>query len=141
MKRLMWPALTESMTLPATLSTAFLPKPTRTVLPSTSSVEAWQFKCFVDDWAEVFAFYVWDAWEADWSCGEDVAAVAFHGALDAVGRHQDGAWECCEFFLLVLPCGAVVAVEVGVLFESGVAVGWKHFAVGVDVDVFALGLF
>ena len=81
------------------------------------------------------------AWVTDWACGEDVSCVAFHGALDAVSGHQYGAWELCEFFLLVLPCGTVVAVEVRVLFESGVAVGWEHFTVSVDVDAFALGLF
>ena len=74
---------------------------------------------------------VWDTWETDWTCGEEVFAVAFHGALDAVGSHQDSAGECCEFFLLVLPCSAEVTVEVGVLFESGVTVGWEHFAVCV----------
>ena len=87
------------------------------------------------------AIDVWDAWKADWACGEDVSFVAFHGALNAVSGHQDGAWELCEFFLLVLPCGAEVAVEVGVLFESRVAVGGEHFAVSVDVDACALGLF
>ena len=60
--------------------------------------------------------------------------------MDAVGRHEDGAWERCEFFLLVLPCCAVVSVEVGVLFEFWVAVCGQHFAVGVDGDAFALGL-
>ena len=58
---------------------------------------------------------MWYAWVTDWSSSEDVAFVAFDGALDAVGCHEYGAWELREFFLLVLPCGAVVTVEVGVL--------------------------
>jgi len=42
--------------------------------------------------------------------------------------------------VLVLPGGAVVAVEVGVLLEFGIAVGGQHFAVGVDGDALAGGL-
>ena len=84
---------------------------------------------------------MWYAWVADWSCGVYVGFVAFDWALNAVGRHEDGSWELGEFFLLVLPCGSVVSVEVGVGFEFWVAVGWEHFAVCVDGDACALGLF
>ena len=45
-----------------------------------------------------------------------------------------------EFLLLALPCGAEIALELGVLLELRIAVGRQHFAVGVDVDALALGL-
>ena len=49
--------------------------------------------------------------------------------------------KCGEFLVLILPGGAVVAVEVGIFFQFRIAVGGQHFAVGVDIDAFALGLF
>ena len=45
-----------------------------------------------------------------------------------------------EFLLLVLPCRAVVAVEVRVFLQLRVTVGGKHLPVGVNVDPFSVCL-
>ena len=72
--------------------------------------------------------------------GEDIFLVGLGRSLDAVGGHQDGPGKVGEFLDLVLPGRSVVAVEVGVGLERGVAVGGQHFAVGVDGDPLAGGL-
>ncbi len=51
-----------------------------------------------------------------------------------------GAGESGEFLGLILPRAAIVAHEVFVFLELGIAVGREHLAVGVNVDPFALGL-
>jgi len=72
--------------------------------------------------------------------GEDPLFVGRLGTLDAVGRHEDRPGERGEFFQLVLPGRSVMAVEMGVLLEQGIAVGGQHLAVGVDGNPLALGL-
>ncbi len=81
-----------------------------------------------------------DARPAHQAPGEQVGGVDFLGPLDAVGGHDDGPGELGELLGLVLPGGAVVAVEMGILLEAGVAVRGEHLAVGVDVDAFAFAL-
>jgi hypothetical protein len=72
------------------------------------------------------------------SGGEDPVAIAGLGFDQAVGGHHDRAGEGGEVALLILPGTAVVADEVAVGVESGIAVGGQHFAVGIDVDPGAL---
>ena len=93
MKRLMWPLLTESMTLPATLKHCVSAKADQYGFAFGVFWEAGSSSALLMTGLKSLPLDVWDSWVADWSCGEDVFAVAFHGALDAVGGHQDGAWE------------------------------------------------
>ena len=62
------------------------------------------------------------------------------GGIRQLVVNRIGAGISCEFFLLVLPCGAEIALQVGVLFQLRIAVGRQHLAVGIDVDALALGL-
>ena len=102
--------------------------------------KARQGQGLVDHRLEVEVRDVGDARPAHQAPGEQVGGVDFLGPLDAVGGHDDGPGELGELLGLVLPGGAVVAVEMGVLLEAGVAVGGEHLAVGVDVDAFAFAL-
>ena len=70
-----------------------------------------------------------------------LSLIGFLGLLDAVGGHQDGPGKFGEFLVLILPGGPVMAVEMGVFFQSRIAVGGQHLAVGVNVDPFPFGLF
>jgi hypothetical protein len=72
--------------------------------------------------------------------GKNVVLVALLGLLDAIGGHDDGAGKLGELPGLVLPGRAVVAVEMGVFFQAGIAVGGQHFTMGVYKDPLALGL-
>ncbi len=99
-----------------------------------------------DDAGEVLAALfirgdVLDAGPADFGGGGEVLDVAGARRHDAVGGEQHDAGEVGEFLLLVLPRGAEVALEVGVLLQLGIAERGEHFAVGVDVDALAGGLF
>ncbi len=76
----------------------------------------------------------------DQSAGEDAGFVAVAGLLNAVGRHQNRAGEGFEFFLLILPGAAVVACQMGILFQAGIGVAREHFAVRIDVDSLAFCL-
>ncbi len=73
--------------------------------------------------------------------GEQVGLVGGLGLLDAVGGHQDGTGKLAELPDLVLPGGAEMTVEMGVLLQLGIGVGGKHLAVGVHVDALARALF
>ena len=74
--------------------------------------------------------------------GEHPVGVAGAQGHDAVGGEQDGRGDVLELPLLVLPCGAKVALEVGVAaLQLRVAVGGQHLRVGVDVDAPACSLF
>ncbi len=46
-----------------------------------------------------------------------------------------------KLITLVLPGAAEIADEVFIFFEGRVGVAGQHFAVGVNIDAFALGLF
>ncbi|MNX56103.1 hypothetical protein D3C86_868870 [compost metagenome] len=90
---------------------------------------------------EVFPLQMGHARPADDGAGEDAIAVVAHvGVDDAVGGHHHGAGEVRELLLLVLPGGAVVAHQVGVLLEEGIGQRRQHFAVGVDIDAGTSGL-
>ena len=72
---------------------------------------------------------------------EYTVSVAFAQGHDAVGGEQHRCRDIVEFRLLILPAGAEVTLQLGVLFQFRVAVRREHFAVGVDVDPLAVGLF
>jgi hypothetical protein len=81
-----------------------------------------------------------DAGPSDQSGGEDAIGVGFLWFLDAVGGHQHRAGEFVELATLILPRTAVVAHQMLVFFQFGIAVARQHFAVRVDVDAFPFGL-
>ena len=72
--------------------------------------------------------------------GEHAVGVACFRRHQAVGSKQHRRGDVGKLLLLVLPRRAEVALEVWVFFKLRIAVGGQHFAVGVDVDAFALGL-
>ena len=76
----------------------------------------------------------------DKSTCEDPCHVTLPGLLDAVGRHKDRTGEFVEFLLLILPCSAVVANEMGVFLKFRISIAGKHLTVRIDVDTLALCL-
>ncbi len=84
--------------------------------------------------------YVRDAGPAHGACRKDAVPIRIKWLLDAVRGHQDGAGKFAELLVLVLPGSAVMPVEVSVLFEVGIAVCRKHFAVGIYVYPLAFRL-
>ena len=72
--------------------------------------------------------------------GEYPVCIAFLYGHQAVGSEKDGRGQVGKLFLLVLPSGAEVALEMRKPAQFRVAVGREHLAVGVYVDAFALGL-
>ena len=94
----------------------------------------------VDDRAEIPAVDVLDAGPGHQAPGVETVDVGFGRFLDAVGVEDDGTGELGEFLGLVLPGAAVVAHQVAVFLQAGIAVGRQHLAMGVDVDALAFGL-
>jgi hypothetical protein len=83
---------------------------------------------------------VLDAGPADLGRGGEVLDVGGARGHDAVGGEEHHAGQVGEFLLLVLPGGAVVALEVRMLLQLGIGQAGEHLAVGVDVHALALGL-
>lgn len=77
---------------------------------------------------------------ADHTAGKNVFRIVFFGPHNTVGGHENGPRKLAEFFHLVLPGGSVMAIEMFVLLQLWIAVGGQHFAVGVNIDSFSLGL-
>jgi len=102
--------------------------------------EAGQLKRAVDHDLEIAVLHVHGTRVCHPPRREDVLGIALTRVLDAVGGHEDGAGELIEFPALVLPCGAVVSVEVLILLELRITVRRQHLAVGVDVDAETFGL-
>ena len=72
--------------------------------------------------------------------GEHPVGIACFGRHQTVGGEQHRRRKFCKLFLLVLPCRTEIALEMGILFQFRIAVSGQHFAMGVDVDAFALSL-
>mmetsp|Transcript_27180 Transcript_27180/g.59339 ORF Transcript_27180/g.59339 Transcript_27180/m.59339 type:complete len:241 (-) Transcript_27180:871-1593(-) len=103
-------------------------------------VESGQLQCSLDDIREVLGGDVRHAAQAGLVGGEQVLLVAGHGLQHAVSGDKDGAGEVTEVHLLAVPGTSVVACQVRVLLESGVAMRRQHLPVCVHVDALALGL-
>ena len=71
----------------------------------------------------------------------DAVCVAVLRRHETVRGEKHRRGDILEFFLLALPGGAEVALELRVLFELRVAVRRQHLAMRVDVDALAVGLF
>ena len=72
--------------------------------------------------------------------GKYPVRVRGFGRHQAVGGKQHRCRDVGKFSLLILPRRAEIALEMGIFFQFRIAVGRQHFAMGVDVDAFALGL-
>ena len=84
---------------------------------------------------------VGDAGIGDDRGGEYPVGIAGPEGHDAVGGKEHRRRDVLKLPLLVLPCGAKIAFQVGkALFQFRVAVGRQHLGVGVDIDALALGL-
>ena len=86
-------------------------------------------------------FDVADLVEADHPAGVDPVLVGRTRFHQAVGGHDHTTGQVIELFLLHLPGAAVVADQVGECFQTRIGVGGEEFAVGVDLDSLAGGLF
>ena len=71
---------------------------------------------------------------------EDAICVAGARRHEAVRGEHKGSGDVGELLLLILPCGAKVALELRIALELGIGVGGQHLAVRIDVDACALGL-
>ncbi|MPM33902.1 hypothetical protein SDC9_80483 [bioreactor metagenome] len=76
----------------------------------------------------------------DGSCRKDTVLIALTWGHQAVGGIEDGGRETVEFLLLVLPCRAEVALQVGIGLQFWIGVGGEHLSVGVNIYPLALGL-
>ena len=95
----------------------------------------------VDHRFEVAVSDVRHSRKCDESGREYAGLVAGLRSLNAVCGHKDGAREGVEFLCLILPCAAVIANEMAVLFQLRIAVGGQHLPVGVNIDAQSLRLF
>ena len=102
--------------------------------------ETGQGQRLVNQQLEVTVGDVGQAGPAGRAAREDVVLISVARFLDAVGRHQYGSGKFRELFGLILPGGSVVTIEMGVFFQTRIAVGRQHFTVGVDIDALALRL-
>ena len=104
-------------------------------------IKAAQFQSLFDERGEILAatnmLHVGIAYNLS---SEYTVCIAFLGSHQTVGGKEDGSRQNSKFLLLILPCGAEVALQMGELFQFGIGMGRQHFAVGVDVDAFSLGL-
>lgn len=97
-------------------------------------------KGLVDHRAEVPAVDVLDAGPGHQTPGVEAVGVGFSRFLDAVGVEDDGTGELGKFLGLILPCPAVVANQMAVFFQAGIAVSWQHLAMGINIDALAFSL-
>ena len=58
----------------------------------------------------------------------------------AVGGHQDTAWNVVKLFLLILPGSTEVTYKMRIFFQSIITVAGQHFTMGIDVDAGAFRL-
>ena len=72
---------------------------------------------------------------------ENTVPIAFPRWHQAVGRVKDRRRNAVELFLLILPCGTEVTLELRIFPECRVGMGWQHLPVGIDIDTFIFGLF
>ena len=105
-----------------------------------------EFQRLVDDRREILLPSVPSAiWTSpgilDDCSGENAVSIVGFRRHQAVGGEQEGRRDILEFLLLVLPGCAEIALELRILLQFGITVGRQHFAVGVDVDALAFGLF
>ena len=75
--------------------------------------------------------------------GGRINPILIAGTLrhQAVGRKQHRGGDVLEFLLLALPGGAEVSCKVRILVQTGIAVGRKHFAMGINIDAGSFRLF
>ena len=64
---------------------------------------------------------------ADHAAGKQIFLIFIFGSLDAVGGHQNGAGKIGEFFDLFLPGRSELTVEMLILLQLGIAMGWRAF--------------
>ncbi len=100
----------------------------------------WAGQGFVDDGAEIEAVDVGHIGPCSAAPGKKTVFVRFGWFLDAVGVEDDGAGELGQFLGLILPGTAEVTGQMRVFFQTRIAVGWEHLAMGVDVDALAFAL-
>ena len=103
-------------------------------------LEPAEFAGPLDQGREVPATDVDGAGMTDGPGCEHVADVAVLRRHQAVGGEQDWDINPVELGPLVLPGRPVVALEVAVLRQPGVGVGWQHLPVRVHVDTQTVGL-
>ena len=95
-----------------------------------------------DDRREIFAIQMTHARPANDAAGPDTIVISAYGWVDdAVRGHHDGARETSELHLLILPAAAVVTDQMLEFTQLRVAMRRQHFAVGVDINARAFGLF
>ncbi len=102
--------------------------------------EALGRQCRLDDRREVAIGDMHDTRPGHQAAGEQSVLVGLARLLDAVGGHQDRTGELVELGRLLHPGTAVVAYQMRVLLQFGIAVGRQHLTMGIDVDALALGL-
>ena len=95
-----------------------------------------------NDCREIFAIQMTHTRPANDAAGPDTIVISAYGWVDdAVRGHHDGAWETSELHLLILPAAAVVTDQMLEFTQLRVAMRRQHFAVGVDINARAFGLF
>ena len=95
-----------------------------------------------NDRREIFAIQMAHTRPANDAAGPDTIVISAYGWVDdAVRGHHDGARETSEFHLLILPAAAVVTDQMLEFTQLRVTMRRQHFAVGVDINARAFGLF
>ena len=72
--------------------------------------------------------------------GKHSVPIAVLRRHQAVGGKQKRSRQSVKFFLLVLPCGAVVALQMLIFFKLRIRMRGQHFAMGINVDAFSFRL-
>ena len=95
-----------------------------------------------DNRREIITVQMTHARPANNAAGPDTIVISAYGWVDdAVRGHHDGARETSELHLLILPAAAVVTDQMLEFTQLRVAMRRQHFAVGVDINARAFGLF
>ena len=74
-------------------------------------------------------------------CGKHPVCIAGFRRHQAVCGEENGRRNLVELLLLVLPCRAKVALEIGIGFQLRIGVRRQHLPVGVHGDSLVFGLF
>ena len=100
-----------------------------------------QFQCLLNDWRKILlSVNVPDAGVGNSCRGKYAILIAFLRGHETVCSKENRCRNVCKFFLLILPCGAEVALEMGIFFQFRIAVRRKHFSGGIYLNACPFGL-
>eukprot|EP00438_Fugacium_kawagutii_P027595 Skav217763 [mRNA] locus=scaffold1912:17670:24520:+ [translate_table: standard] len=91
------------------------------------------FQGLFDQGGEIVIHHIGQLFKTHGTTGPNALMIFPHGRHQAVGCHQNGAWEVPELLLLIAPVSAIMPFEVCEFLEFRIRVRRQHLAMRVHV--------